>query len=291
MDRAAITLVVCFIGEIMKLITACFYLIFCIQANALTVTTLNIEWFGRGGVISGSSIDEYRIQRLRDFLLYQLPASDVLVFQEITEVELLQGSFPEYDCKTYRPRANHQHVVLCALNNIKTDFFEIEDVDLGSYGLRPGSGLKVPYGKRRLFRKRKKLNIIGVHLKAGRFETDVRLEQIKEITKSGDLGSRTLIIGDFNSYPAERTEREVGDEELINLILSPLRFKKAQYEGSTFLSRFPRRFDHAWYRGIDLKSTAIYGPCKEESVPRPYDNFSFYNRFISDHCALQLVFE
>ena len=275
----------------MKLITICFYLLLSIQANALTVTSLNIEWFGRGGIISGSVADEYRIQRLRDFLLNQLPASDVLVFQEIIAVDLLQDSFPEYDCKTYAPRANHQHVVMCALNKINTDFFEIEDVDLGSYGLRPGSGLVVPYGKRRLFRKRKTLHIIGVHLKAGRFETDIRLEQIQEIIKSQDLGSSTLIIGDFNSYPAERTERELGDEELINQILSPLRFKQAPYEGSTFLSRYPRRFDHAWYRGINLESVAIYGPCKEESVERPYEDFSFYNRFISDHCALQLVFE
>lgn len=202
----------------LKLTTLSLFLIFSLKAHALTITSLNIEWFGRGGVISGSPVDEYRIQRLRDFLLYQIPASDVLVLQEITAVELLQDSFPEYDCKTYEPRFNHQHVVLCALTKYTSDFFEIEDVDLGSYGLRPGSGLSLTYGKGGLFRKKKTLNIVGVHLKAG-------------------------------------------------------------------------RFDHAWYKGVVVESTTVYGPCNEESVARPYDDFGFYNRFISDHCALQLVLE
>lgn len=275
----------------MKFTTLSLFLIFCLKAHALTITSLNIEWFGRGGVISGSPVDEYRVQRLRDFLLYQIPASDVLVLQEITAVELLQDSFPEYDCKTYEPRFNHQHVVLCALTKYTSDFFEIEGVDLGSYGLRPGNVLSITYGKGGLFRRKKTLNIVGVHLKAGRFESQVRLEQINEIVADESLGRRAIILGDFNSYPKESTEGKKDDEELINELLSPLGFSQAQYEGSTFLSRWPRRFDHAWHKGVVVESTTVYGPCNEESVARPYDDFGFYNRFISDHCALQLVLE
>ena len=275
----------------MKTTTLTLLALFCLSTHALTVTSLNIEWFGRGGTIAGTSADEYRIQRLRDFLLVQIPVSDVLVFQEITDVELLEGSFPEYECKTYDPRANHQHVVLCALPKFNSEFFEIKEVDLGSYGLRPGSGITIEYGKRGLFRKKKTLDIVGVHLKAGRFESDVRLEQINEIIADESLGKKAIILGDFNSYPKESTENELGDEELINQILAPLGFKQAQYSGATYLSRFERRFDHAWYKGISLTSTKVFGPCNEESVARPYDNFGFFNRFISDHCALQLVIE
>lgn len=250
---------------------------------ALTITSLNIEWFGKGGTLRGTIDDEYRVKRLRQLLLEEMTPSDVFVFQEITEPELLQKSFPEYDCKTYPLRSQHQHVVLCANTPGTIEFFQVKEVALNSFGLRPAAGITIKLAPK------KKLNIIGLHLKSGLRDSALRLDQLRELVKKTEYLDNAVIIGDFNAYPKEATTLEKDDELLFDEILAPLGFSQAYYEGGTFLNRSQRRFDHAWVKGVNLVATSVFGPCRKDSLQNwRFMDFGFYNRFISDHCALQV---
>jgi hypothetical protein len=252
-------------------------------AFALTVTNLNIEWFGRGGIKEGTTVDEYRGKRLHDLITNQIPKSDVLVFQEITAPELLQATFPKWQCESYETTARrHQHVMIC----VRPEAFISKDVDyqvqLGSFGLRAAMIVNVKYGEN------KKLSIVGVHLKAGPNDTGRRLEQVKKLADSTKISQQALIIGDFNTFTKDRTGLAKDDDQLMADLLSPIGFKQVEFEGNTYISRYPKKLDRAWLRGELVPTAQVYGPCREKSAPWPYANYSFYKRFISDHCIVQV---
>ena len=74
------------------------------QARDLKVASFNIEWFGLGGSMSGSSSDETRDYDLRRFIKRELGDVDVIVFQEIVDVNRFVDRVIDSDdrwCVTY----------------------------------------------------------------------------------------------------------------------------------------------------------------------------------------------
>jgi len=144
-----------------------------VQASSLKVTSLNVEWYGRGGVISGTPDLEYRNKTLKDFLTTAVPKTDVFVFQEITEPDMIKALFSELECFTYDAgTSRHQHVVMCAEKEAITEMSVNYGVRLGNFGLR--SAL---IGKFK-FKDTEEFTVVGLHLKAGPYATDVRLNQM-----------------------------------------------------------------------------------------------------------------
>lgn len=255
------------------------------QSLALSVQSLNIEWFGRGGVISGSSEDEYRSKYIKDFLKISEKNIDVYVLMEITNPELLVNIFDGYTCDTYKADIlPHQFVVLCVKEEImiesQTDF----TLQGTSKRLRPAHSVVV---------RKNGMNyrIIGLHLKASVESSLTRIKQIESLAH-GPLVSdeRVIIIGDFNTFAKDHTGNMYSDSVMIDQILNPLGFNQTKEFENTFLGRRPMVFDRAWIKGMNLNSIELYGPCVHKSeVSTKFDNRDYYERFVSDHCSLKLV--
>lgn len=255
--------------------------LFVIRAEALVVTSLNIEWFGRGGSIYGSIEDEYRQERLKDYISNQLPDSDVFVFQEITHVESISEIMKAYECISYDAgTSRHQFVVMCSKPGLLQAQKVNHDVRLGKKGLRAAL-----IGEYKVLETTYK--VIGVHLKAGKAETELRLEQVDALQKDLKDEKPTIIVGDFNTYRKERTNLSFDDTEYINESLG-LKFKLVANETPTYMGYYSRVFDRAWTKNVKGAAASVYGPCSENSVAAPFDARNFYNRFISDHCALTI---
>ena len=258
-------------------------LLFTLSADALTITSLNIEWFGRGGSIKGETTDEYRRSRLRDFLFNQIPTSDVFVFQEITNPHLLQEFLPELDCQTYSSKTTrHQYVVLCARMTLELKTTANHNVQLGNPHMRAAivGTVKSESGKL--------TQIIGLHLKAGPDHTRMRLDQIGQLNPDLQSEIPTVIVGDFNTYPNDRTGLPMDDAHYMDQIFQIHQMAQAPLKHPTYLGYKNRYFDRAWIKGANIERTKVFGPCNESSVLPPYSSTGFYKRFISDHCALQI---
>lgn len=258
-------------------------LLFTLGAEALTITSLNIEWFGRGGSIKGEMTDEYRRARLRDFLLNQIPATDVFVFQEITNPQLLQVYLPELDCQTYNSdTTRHQFVVLCARMAMELQTTANHNVQLGNPHMRAAIVGTVKSGSG------KRTQIIGLHLKAGPDHTLMRLDQVRQLDPDLHSEIPTIVIGDFNTYPKDRTGLPLNDALYMDQIFQIHQMTQVPLEHPTYLGFKNRYFDRAWVRGANIEQIRVFGPCNESSVPPPYSSQGFYKRFVSDHCALQV---
>lgn len=245
------------------------------QAQALSLTSLNIEWYGRGGVISGNATDEYRDEHLKKFLFQELPPSDIYIFQEITAPEMLSKLFHEHECFTYESNlTKHQYILICAKSTLLRERQTEYAVQVGNPRLRaaPIATIETEAGER--------LSIAGLHLKAGRDDLPLRLLQVEALSKSSKLLEKSILIGDFNTFE--------GDEIEMNAIFQTANFTAQTPGMPTFLGRTPHTFDRAWSRGVQVKSINIYGPCNRDETPYPFNQYDHYQRFISDHCALRL---
>ncbi len=257
-------------------------IIFSFSIKALTVTSLNIQWYGRGGSMYGLPSDEYRDEKIKDFLTKQIPKSDVFVLQELTDTARISALLPNHFCETYGDGGRgHQNVSICVKNNSQAIFSVDEDIAVGKR-LRPAFAAKLDNG----------INIIGLHLKAGSKETDLRLDQIESLINSPLTDSvenpNTLIIGDFNTYRSSLTRNEVDDVILMDGVFGQTGFTRTAHETSTYLGYGQRIFDRVWSRGLVVKKAEVYGPCRRESVKFPYSKAEYFRRFVSDHCALQV---
>lgn len=256
------------------------------QASTLRVTSLNVEWYGRGGVISGTPDREYRNQTLKEFLTEELPRTDVFVFQEITQPEMLTELFSNLDCFTYEAgSSSHQYVVMCAEKGSIKKKEVNHEVGLGRFGFRPALIGSFQFKGGHIF------NVIGLHLKAGPNDTSLRLDQVKALVKEIDPLEPTLIIGDLNTYSKERTGLEKDDNELMSDILIEKNFLEVENKIPTYFGYRPKVFDRAWVANLKNTESKVYGPCDENFKDSPFADKGFYERFVSDHCALQVEFD
>ena len=125
-----------------------------------------------------------------------------------------------------------------------------------------------------------RVDIVGVHLKAGAHSANLRLAQIKELVQSEHLASQVIVIGDFNTFP--------NTDEALAQQLQLAQYQELTNSLPTYLGKNERTFDRAWVKALAGGELQVYGPCRRDSVARPYAEYDFYQRFISDHCAIQV---
>ncbi len=258
------------------------FLIFKKEIHAVSVTSLNVEWFGRGGSMRGAIEDEYRKSYLREFILKHIPRSDVYVFQEIVDVDLFRSYFPEFKCRTHDENKDYLHVVMCTRDFKFIKFKVLEPTRLSRFGLRP-----VIMG---LFKNKlgQKFNVFGVHLKAGVSDTDVRFQQIQMMESELKLNVPGVLIGDFNSFPKAITGLNYSDTQIFARHLWPVGWVEAPLREITFFSRRKNKLDRVYVKNMENTEVQVLGPCKENlKSGQKFHRKTYYEKFISDHCAIR----
>jgi len=268
------------------------------QPHKLTVSTFNLQWFGLGGALWGSPEQEFRQETLKRFIAQELKNSDVIVFTEAVDTQLLQKIVaPRRECVTYESELKtHQHTLICfnvkkyRLEKYDTDYI-IEEVNLGSRGHRPATQAKLCHKKGKCF-----LQVLGVHLAAGR-KTAKRLQQIELIRANFDRQEKllpTIIMGDFNSYITSQTNL---DEDDIVIFEKALSSEKNQFQAVTkgiFTFRSgdkARSYDHiVATQNIKIHSTKGYKACaKTINYNERFIPYQSFRRYFSDHCPVTAV--
>lgn len=258
------------------------------EAAPLTVTTFNIKFFGVNGNPDNAPGSETRVATIRDHLTRENLWTDVMVFQEIVDVDLLKRSVlgNGYRCESYDGIEGHQHVVICAKSEYTMakarddDNFAIEDVTLGEDRYRPAVHGVVKNRSGRAL-----LHVMAVHLKASPDYSDTRIRQTEIIADYLEQRVETapvVLLGDFNTY---------GDDTgNISSILSEAGTGLVEVETSgNYTWRSGSRgnkFDHAWVsNGLQTSNVRIAGPCNGNDRAA----INTYNQKVSDHCPVTLT--
>lgn len=261
-----------------------FFLMCCIFPNPLfatsiSITNLNIEWFG-------SNENEIRSQTIYNFLDVNNLFSDIMVFQEIVNFDLLNSDIAiGYDCQTYEnPNPKHQHIVICVKPQYHFDMEILSQVNMNGR-LRPAIHGIISEGNQKL------IHIFGVHLKAGSSSdmSKIRLEQIKIIEnyiQKKKINDPIIIIGDFNTYGSDSAEmgkqfKSIGIKEVIT---------PEEYSWASMTDRFVKfpfaKLDRVWVNNFVTETIAhIVGPCNDSTA----DQISIYNKEVSDHCPVKVT--
>lgn len=268
------------------------------KSAQLTVATFNIKWYGLGGNMNGTSADEKRDPHLKEFIAKELGTADAIVFEEIVDLARLEKNVlpTKYKCQSYEnSNAKHQKVAICVNKKYKLLLSEgepdyiWEDVMIGRHRPAVVGTVSTSTGK-------PLLQIIGVHLKAMPNFSSVREEQAKLIASHLVAQSKripTVITGDFNTFD--------NDEDLIQAALDEVGddFAQINYpEEYTFRSGdMLSKFDRFWVSGAvePVSVPKVWTACNkdiEATAPEPaangnpYENISYYNEHISDHCPV-----
>ncbi|MES3037650.1 MAG: endonuclease/exonuclease/phosphatase family protein [Bdellovibrionota bacterium] len=278
----------------------------------LTVTSFNIRYYGTGGEMTGTPEMEKRDPKLKEFIQKMIPASDIIVFQEITDPARLEKNILPlgWRCLNYDSAfANHQHVVLCHSGNFKikrepndnNDIIDEVSIDGGKSRPALHAIVTDSAGK-------DVARVIGVHLKAYPEESKTRQMQIDKIAAYLNSVSNkslpVLITGDFNTYNADKTGELKPDATLFDdafkrdgvVIGQAPHPSKATYKN---LKGQVSKFDHFWI-SPSLKpvgAVKVFGVCNIDTSAtvstttqgNPYLNLQYYYDNISDHCPVTLT--
>lgn len=265
------------------------------RSEKLIVSTLNLKWFGIGGFMWNTPDQEYRQEAIKQYINQELPDSDIIVFTEVVITDTLKKLVADrMDCATYQGAWDrHQHVVICydkakyRAEKYDADFI-IEEVDLGSGGLRPAAQAKICHRKGHCF-----LQVIGVHLAAG-MKTPKRVEQVKWINEAlvkQDKMLPTVVTGDFNSYLKAQSGEAEDDVRLFEKILSKgtRRFSSVTEHITTYGSgEWARTYDHV-ITTSDIATTSTWGyeACKKKpDMNKTFVPYGSFRKYFTDHCPV-----
>lgn len=254
----------------------------------LSITTFNIKYFGLNGDPE-SSATESRADAIREHLSRERLFTDVMVFEEIVDVEMLKRDVvgPAYTCRSYdHPNPEHQHVVVCVRGEFvfapatDDDNYALEDVTLGQARYRPAV-----HGVVKSRRGQPLLHVFGVHLKAYPEFSNERLQQADIIAdylnQRGD-DAPVIILGDFNTYNqdvSELSERFARVDRGLTLVEVP-----GPYTWRSASSG--HKLDHVWISSdLTAGDARIAGPC----ATTHRDTIASYLRSVSDHCPVTLT--
>ncbi len=277
------------------------------RANQIKVSTFNVKWFGRLNPTSQTPVKDQiaynkaRSAELKKFLNSELASNDVIAFQEIVDTKGLASLLPPgWSCSTYtHQNINHQHVMVCvgakfSLTTVPYDQNNlIEEVAFDPERARPAVRVDI-YGPN----KKKLLRIVAVHLKASPEFSEVRESQVESIGND-ILQSKTelpvVVLGDFNTYPKEKTEREENDEVIFEKVLkqsNPTLKRVDLKKLNTFRSlRSTGQFDQIYFsKGVKTVSAPrVFPVCNATQDGSGYMNHKFYVDMISDHCPVTVT--
>lgn len=281
-----------------KILVLIFFISIYAKAFDFKIATMNIRFYGKGGEVSGELKDEFRDQWISEFIKKELPYYDGILFQEIVDKERFYKMMDRLymNCYSYESKAYlHQHVVLClnkkyvletipSLNSFA--YWPVADVYRGK--LRPAL---VGIVKERNTKKGL-LTIAGLHLKARETHSQTRMDQIgalaQLIAKSSKLPP-FVVLGDFNTHSAQDTNRRTSDLTMTKTILDDVDMSWSEYkEQNTFkLPDVEFQFDHIFISSkLRSYGTKVNGPCNNDDRGDRFEDYFFYNRFVSDHCPV-----
>ncbi|MFA6236698.1 MAG: endonuclease/exonuclease/phosphatase family protein [Bacteriovorax sp.] len=257
-----------------------------------TITTFNIKFYGY------HSEQEKRDPFLQTFLKDSVPASDIIVFEEIVDVPRLKNILPsQWSCLSYpTPYEGHQHVVLCHSPRFKfmrepSDNNDVIDEVAGERGTwRPAlTTIVTDTSGKKLFR------IVAVHLKALPEYSKARVAQAEIIAgyleklKSSKLP--VVVAGDFNTFKAPENNETVNDKELIlnSLNSAHLDMHLVPNDLFTFRTSYGQaQFDHFFVSdAFKVNPLKIFEICNS-AITNDAGNLdlALYNKNISDHCPV-----
>jgi hypothetical protein len=269
------------------------------EPRKLKIATFNIRWYGVGGDVDHPTA-ETRNPMLRAFVEQHLADADMVVFEEILDVAMLQAEVVPagWTCSTYpSTQAKHQFVTGCLAPNL----FLTREADDDDVGFQPLALGTLRPGLAGVVRDAATLapiaRIVGVHLKAMPDSTDRRLAQAKILVERlAQLDTRNeqlplLLLGDFNAHRSTDTMRDKDDWTLIGEVFDTqpaLGLAHAAYAfENTYRDKAGKAYklDHMYLSRAALESIDVAGPC---NLAWPADQATITQHFdqISDHCPV-----
>lgn len=275
------------------------------SAEPLQITTFNIEFYGNRAITTPPNSqrintpiqdtqEDRRNPTIQEFLTLANIDPDLFAFQEIVDKNTLKTSLlkNKYECHSYDHNRSHQFVVICHKKHLSfrkgnNDNNMIwEDVAMGS--LRPAvHGILSLKGGRDL------AHIVALHLKAMPDQSTRRLAQADLLARNvRDRGDNlpVVVLGDLNTYESDiENITELFQNQGIDI-----QAVDGSYEYTYRSDRYRNKLD--WIMVTSnaevLEETRVDGPCNTtwRSDTR-YDNLSFYNTNVSDHCPLTTVID
>lgn len=262
-----------------------------VPSDSLSITTFNVKYFGINGNPS-STTPESRVDTLKDHLARNHLTTDVMVFEEIVDVDMLKTQVlgRGYNCRSYNNSApQHQHVAICyksefTLENASDDDDDVlADVMMGEERYRPAV-----HGILKNRRGQALLHIVGVHLKAFPEFSNIRLQQADIIAtyldQRADSDVPVAILGDFNTYGNDA-------ENLNNRFVDAGEGLKKVAVNAAFTwrgtgSRTGQKFDHVWISNhLTASNVRVAGPCNSNDRAA----IKAYNSKVSDHCPVTMT--
>lgn len=277
------------------------------QAASFKIATFNIRFYGLGGKYNGNPNQETRDPHLKRFIQEKLSGVSIIAFQEIVNPERLQREvLPQgWQCFTYdHSEPSHQHVVVCHSNEFQSRRESSDNNDIIDDTAIPTERAR-PALTRILTDKKGRdvLRVVDVHLKSQPEESLTRVEQVKRISaylKGVDNPEvPVLILGDFNTFPANQNGQNKSDVELMSEIFDSERLGLVRAEHSKYTYRNRERrtqLDQIWYdtKLKAIQSVEVLGVCnqsKKEDSGNGYSNPKYYYDKVSDHCPVVFSFE
>lgn len=269
------------------------------QATDFKIATMNIRFFGKGGMINGELKDEFRDKWIEEFLRNKLPYHQGIMFQEIVDKERLSKLMKKFymNCYSYEIETrDHQHVMFC-LNN-RYEFKTIPSLSSYAYWpvadayrsrLRPALvGIVIEKRTNKAL-----FTVAGLHLKARLNHTETRMNQLKELIKLIDQNKKLppfVVLGDFNSHDIADTNNSQNDIDMMNNLFEQVNLNRLYY-AEEFTFKVPEvsfQLDHIFIdQKLKANSTYVVGPCNREDRGDRFQDIQFYNQFVSDHCAVR----
>jgi hypothetical protein len=273
--------------------------LFCFQAlyaastsgQSVSITTFNVRMFGY------AKDSEVRDPELVKFFKESIPASDIIVFEEIMDLERFNKIVPAgWACITYEHPMPHQFVMLCHSSrfNFKREPTDdndvIDEVSGPKNSLRPAvTAIVTDLKGNALFR------MVGVHLKALPDFSKTRIEQAEIISryleKVQDPTIPVVMAGDFNTYKSDMNGQGENDVDLIQKKLDEAKLNMQHIPNDLFTFRTSwgqSQFDQFYvsHSLISKKPLHIFEVCNSALPGEGVMNLEYYNKMISDHCPV-----
>ncbi len=267
-------------------------------AGQVTISTFNVRMYGY------RNDSEVRDPVVKKFIFETMPASDILVFEEIMDVARFKKLMPEnWSCLSYDHLTPHQFVLLChspkfSFKREPNDDNDVIDEVGGPKGtLRPAvTAIVTDLKGNSLFR------MVAVHLKALPDYSNVRIDQAQVIARwlsnVKEPNLPVIMTGDFNTYTTQMNGQSENDIQLIQRKMDDANLKISHIPNElfTFKTKYgASQFDH-FYVSSSLKVTKplnVFEICNSDS-PAQNDQMTleYYNNLISDHCPVtaEIVF-
>ena len=281
------------------------------EDGAIDFVTFNMKWFGarydnpradRPTPVDPAFIRE-RARQMKRFFDEVVKPTDVGVFEEVVDVEMLQSVLPHgWDCISYHSdNQSHQKVVVCAAGEYRLvdvpydNNTTIEEVASASDSEWSRPAVRVDLTNRNGARIAR---IVGAHLKAMPFYSRERARQMRAIAKDLRSAGRAPVIvtGDLNTYWKGQTNQSLDDIVALTSRLqeadSTFRHLDIGRKNTYRSNRYKSQFDHILVNDkIEVASAPeIYPVCDQRKNGTGFRDFNFYYRYISDHCPVRFKF-